>query len=51
MLPDDQTHWKTCDHYFRFWAAPGHWERINTVLRDMARLATGKKSPDRCDYR
>jgi putative transposase len=51
MMPNDLPHWKTCYHYFRLWAKLGHWERIHTALRDMARLASGKKSPDRCDYR
>jgi transposase len=51
MMPNDLPHWKTCYHYFRLWAKLGHWERIHSALRDMARLATGKKSLDRCDYR
>ena len=51
MMPKDLPHWKTCYHYFRLWAKLGHWERIHHAIRDMARLAVGKKSPDRCDYR
>ena len=45
MMPNDLPHWKTCYHYFRLWAKLGHWERIHTELRDMARLASGKKKP------
>ena len=45
MMPNDLPHWKTCYHYFRLRAKPGHWERIHTTPRDMARLATGKKKP------
>ena len=45
MMPNDLPHWKTCYHYFRLWAKLGHWERIHAALRDMARLATGKKKP------
>ena len=48
MMPNDLPHWKTCYHYFRLWAKLGHWERIHHAIRDMARLAAGKKSPDRC---
>lgn len=51
MMPNDLPHWKTCYHYFRLRAKPGHRERIHAGPRDMARLATGKKSPDRCDHR
>jgi putative transposase len=45
MMPNDLPHWKTCYHYFRLWAKLGHWERIHSTLRDMARLASGKKKP------
>ena len=45
MMPNDLPHWKTCYHYFRLWAKLGHWERIHSGLRDMARLASGKKKP------
>ena len=45
MMPNDLPHWKTCYHYFRLWAKLGHWKRIHTALRDMARLAAGKKKP------
>jgi putative transposase len=45
MMPNDLPNWKTCYHYFRLWAKLGHWERIHTALRDMARLASGKKKP------
>ena len=51
MMPNDLPHWKTCYHYFRLWAKQGVWLRIHDSLRDMARLALGKKSPDRCDPR
>jgi putative transposase len=51
MMPNDLPHWKTCYHYSRLWAKLGYWEQIHNALRDMARLAVGKKSPDRCDYR
>ena len=39
------------NHYFRLWAKLGYWEQIHHAIRDMVRLAIGKKSPDRCDYR
>ena len=45
MMPNDLPHWKTCYHYFRLWAKQGHWERIHSSLRDMSRLAAGKKKP------
>jgi putative transposase len=45
MMPNDLPHWKTCYHYFRLWAKLGHWERIHSGLRDMARIASGKKKP------
>ena len=45
MVPNDLPHWKTVYHYFRLWAKLGHWERIHSGLRDMARLASGKKKP------
>ena len=51
MMPNDLPHWKTCYHYFRLWEKLGYWERIHHAIRDMARLATKKKSPDRCHYR
>ncbi len=47
MMPNDLPHWKTCYHYFRLWAKLGHWERIHSALRDLARLASGKKKPRR----
>lgn len=50
-MPNDLPHWKTCYYYFRLWAKLGHWERIHNAIRDFARTAAGKKSPDRCDYR
>ena len=45
MMPNDLPHWKTCYHYFRLWAKLGYWEQIHNALRDMARLAVGKKKP------
>ena len=45
MMPNDLPHWKTCYHYFRLWAKLGYWERIHHAIRDMARLAAGKKAP------
>ena len=45
MMTNDLTHWKTCYHYFRLWAKLGYWERIHHAIRDMARLAVGKKAP------
>ena len=45
MMPNDLPHWKTCYHYFRLWANLGYWERIHHAIRDMARLAVGKKAP------
>lgn len=51
MMPNDLPHWKTCYHYFRLWAKQGVWLRIHDSLRDMARLAVGKKSPDRLNPR
>jgi putative transposase len=47
MMPNDLPHWKTCYHYFRLWAKLGYWERIHSALRDLARLASGKKKPRR----
>ena len=51
MMPHDLPHCKTCYHYFRLWAKQGLWEKIHHCLRDKVRLASGKKSPDRCDPR
>lgn len=45
MMPNDLPHWKTCYHCFRLWARQGLWERIHAALRDIARLAAGKKAP------
>jgi len=45
MMPNDLPNWKTCYHYFRLWAKQGHWERIHNTIRDLARLASGKKKP------
>ena len=47
MMPNDLPHWKTCYHYFRLWSKLGHWERIHNAIRDRARLAAGKKKPQR----
>ncbi|RYD28691.1 MAG: hypothetical protein EOP86_22750, partial [Verrucomicrobiaceae bacterium] len=43
----DLPHWKTCYHYFRLWSKWGYWKKIHDTLRDLARKALGKKSPDR----
>ena len=43
MMPTDLPPWKTVYHYFRLWARDGVWKRIHDTLRDMARLAHGKK--------
>jgi transposase len=45
MMPNDLPHWKTCYHYFRLWAKQGVWETIHNALRDMVRVASGKKKP------
>ena len=45
VMPNDLPHWKTCYHYSRLWAKLDHWERIHHAIRDMARLAVGKKKP------
>jgi putative transposase len=45
MMPNDLPHWKTCYHYFRLWAKLGYWEQIHHAIRDMVRLAVGKKKP------
>ena len=33
------------NHYFRLWAKLGYWEQIHHAIRDMVRLAIGKKAP------
>lgn len=45
MMPHDLPHWKTCYHYFRIWAKQGVWYELHEKLRDLARLAGGKKKP------
>lgn len=47
MMPNDLPAWKTCYHYFRLWAKQGVWEKVHEQLRDKARLAQGKKKPQR----
>ena len=33
------------NHHFRFWAKLVYWEQVHPTIRDMARLAVGKKAP------
>ena len=33
------------NHYFRFWAKLVYQEQVHPTIRDMARLAVGKKAP------
>jgi putative transposase len=42
MLPDGFPHWETVYHYFRKWRRSGLWERINAVLRERVRAASGR---------
>ena len=45
MIPNDLPHWKTVYHYFRLWSQQGVWIAIHDAIRDLARLAHGKKKP------
>src|SRR4051812_35609273 len=47
FMPNDLAPWKTCYHYFRLWAKLGIWEKVHHALLDRARLAAGKKKPQR----
>ena len=32
------------NHHFRFWAKLVYWKQVHPTIRDMARLAVGKKT-------
>ena len=41
-LPHDLPPWGTVWWYFRRWREEGVWERVNTVLREQARVRVGR---------
>ena len=51
LLPNDLPPWRIVYYYFARWRAEGLFEKLHTALREAARVARGKKSPDRRDSR
>ena len=44
MMPREYPPWQTIYRYFRAWQATGVWEKINAILRERLRRASGKNS-------
>ncbi len=44
MMPREYPPWQTLYRYFRAWQHTGVWEKINAVLRERLRRASGKHS-------
>ncbi len=44
-LPENLPPWQNVQYYFYKWTGDGTWERVNTELRKLVRVAAGKK-PD-----
>src|SRR4028119_1147670 len=44
MMPHEYPPWQTLYRYFRAWQTTGVWEKINAVLRERLRRASGKNS-------
>src|SRR3954451_21061910 len=44
MMPHDLPPWKEVYYYLDKWRKNGKWERINQVLREQYRTASGRKS-------
>jgi putative transposase len=44
-LPQNLPPWQNVQYYFYKWTGDGTWERVNTELRKLVRVAVGKK-PD-----
>ena len=44
-LPHDLPPWGTVWWYFRQWREAGVWERVNTALREQARVRLGRQPP------
>lgn len=42
-LPNDFPPWKTVYHYYRLWSQSGLWEKINLVLVESVRFASGRE--------
>src|SRR4028118_1362986 len=44
MVPREYPPWQTLYRYFRAWQQGGIWEKINAVLRERLRRASGRQS-------
>lgn len=44
LLPKDYPAWPVVFGYWRRWQESGVWQRINTVLREEARVKAGRKA-------
>ncbi|HEX8236291.1 MAG TPA: IS5 family transposase [Abditibacteriaceae bacterium] len=44
MMPREYPPWQTIYRYFRAWQATGVWEKINAILRERLRRASGRHS-------
>src|ERR1700722_11290231 len=42
-LPSDLPPWQNVQYYFYKWTDDGTWERLNTALRKLVRVAAGKR--------
>jgi transposase len=49
LLPHDLPPWRIVYYYYAKWRAEGLWLRLHDALREAARAARGKKSPERRD--
>ena len=41
-MPHDLPPWQSVYYYFRQWTKSGHWERLNTTLREQVRQQAGR---------
>ena len=44
LLPHDFPVWQTVYDYFRSWRRTGHWETMNSALREQLRLTMGREA-------
>ena len=47
-LPHDLPPWRIVYYYYARWREEGLWQRLHDALREAAREARGKKSPNGC---
>ena len=50
LLPHDLPPWRIVYYYFAKWRQEGLWQRLHDALREAARVARGKKKPQRLRF-